>query len=49
VAKPVKVVLGSGRSGMTLVLNLLRDTMTAGGSSAELLDLARAPLRIGVG
>ena len=49
VAKPVKVVLGSGRSGMTLVLNLLRDTLTAGSATAEALDLARAPLRIGVG
>lgn len=49
VAKPQKVVLGSGRTGMTLVLNLLRDTMTAGGSSAEQLDLARAPFRLAVG
>lgn len=49
VAKPQKVTLGSGRTGMTMVLNLLRDTMTAGGSSAEQLDLARASLRLAVG
>lgn len=50
VGKPAKIVLGSGRMGMTLVLNLLRDTITAGGGgSAEQLDLARAPFRLAVG
>ena len=48
-AKPQKVTLGSGRTGYTLVLNLLRDTLSAVGSGADELDLARAPFRLAVG
>lgn len=48
-AKPQKVTLGSGRTGMTLVLNLLRDTITAATTGAEEIDLARAPFRLAVG
>lgn len=48
-AKPQKVTLGSGRTGYTLVLNLLRDTLTAASTNADELDLARAPFRLAVG
>lgn len=50
VEQPQPVTLGSGRRGMSLVYNLLRDTScTPAGTTQAELDLARTPFRFALG
>jgi len=50
VEHPQPVTLGSGRRGMALTFNMLRDvSCTPAGTTQDELDLARTPFRLGLG